>query len=94
MPMEAMSCGRPIVATRSGGISESIVDGVTGYLVERGDVDGLASALAALIGTPASAQAMGAAGASWVRSNRAIGPYIAGLTDRYRASINLRRTSE
>ncbi|NBD26525.1 glycosyltransferase family 4 protein [Paenibacillus glycinis] len=31
--VEAMSCGLPVVATRSGGMKEIIDDGVTGYLV-------------------------------------------------------------
>jgi glycosyltransferase involved in cell wall biosynthesis len=33
VPLEAMSCGRPIVASRSGGIPETVVDGVTGFTV-------------------------------------------------------------
>ena len=33
-PVEAMACGKPVVAVREGGFVESITDGVTGYLVE------------------------------------------------------------
>ncbi len=45
--LEAMACGKPIVATRNGAIPELIVDGVTGTLVTPGDVRGLARALVA-----------------------------------------------
>ncbi len=35
VPLEAMSCGAPIVGVREGGVQESIVHGQTGFLVER-----------------------------------------------------------
>jgi spore coat protein SA len=37
--VEAMSCGLPVVATRAGGMKEIIEHGVTGYLVEPGEVE-------------------------------------------------------
>lgn len=43
--MEAMAAGVPVVASRIGGIPELVVDGVTGFLAEPGDVDDLRSAL-------------------------------------------------
>ncbi len=42
---EAMAVGTPVVATRVNGLPEVVRDGVTGRLVEPGDVDGLASAV-------------------------------------------------
>jgi glycosyltransferase involved in cell wall biosynthesis len=43
--LEAMTSGKPIVATRTGAIPELIVDGTTGTLVSPGDVGALAQAL-------------------------------------------------
>ena len=43
--LETMSFGKPVVATRVGGVSEIVVDGETGYLKRLGDVRSLAAAV-------------------------------------------------
>nr|WP_280297783.1 glycosyltransferase [Nocardia neocaledoniensis] len=62
MPLEAMGCGRPVVATAVGGMLDTIVDGVTGALVTPGSPDALAAALRPLLEAPEIATARGAAG--------------------------------
>jgi len=47
--LEVMSCGKPIVASRVGGIPEAIEDGRSGLLVTPGSVDELAVALETLL---------------------------------------------
>jgi glycosyltransferase involved in cell wall biosynthesis len=46
--IEAMSAGRPVIASRVGGIPETIADGHTGILVPPGDPRALAAAIARL----------------------------------------------
>lgn len=48
--IEAMSVGRPVVATRAGGVPEFVHDGVDGLLVAPGDAGELASVLRRLLG--------------------------------------------
>jgi len=47
--LEAMSLSRPVVAARTGGIPEVVVDGRTGLLVPPGDADALAVALSRIL---------------------------------------------
>jgi len=47
--LEAMACGKPVVATRVAGVREAVRDGETGYTVKVGDVDGLAEAALRLL---------------------------------------------
>lgn len=49
---EAMACGLPVVASRIGGISELVDDGLTGWLVEPGDAADLARRLSYYIENP------------------------------------------
>lgn len=57
--VEAAAAGRPVVASRVGGIPEVVIDGETGLLVDPGDVVGLAASISALLLEPARAHAMG-----------------------------------
>ncbi|NKB87478.1 MAG: glycosyltransferase [Acidobacteria bacterium] len=60
--LEAMRAGLPVVATRVGGVPETVVDGVTGRLVEPDDADALADTIVDLLATPANMRSMGDAG--------------------------------
>src|SRR5699024_813024 len=61
VPLEAMACGVPVVATAVGGQTDSVVDGVTGALVPPRDPDALAATLRGLLGDPARRARLGAA---------------------------------
>ncbi len=50
--IEALAAERPVVATRVGGVPDVVDDGADGFLVEVGDVDGLADRLARLARDP------------------------------------------
>jgi glycosyltransferase involved in cell wall biosynthesis len=45
VPVEAQACGRPVVALARGGALESVVDGVTGLLVQEPTVEAFAAAM-------------------------------------------------
>ena len=59
--MEAMACGRAVVATRAGDTPKLIEDGVTGFVVAADDETMLANRIAELIGQPELCVRMGAA---------------------------------
>ncbi|MBM7330131.1 glycosyltransferase family 4 protein, partial [Agrobacterium sp. S2] len=54
--VEAMMCGRPVVATRGGGVTEIIRDGETGLLVPPADAPALAAALGRILTDPTLAE--------------------------------------
>jgi glycosyltransferase involved in cell wall biosynthesis len=53
MPLEAIACGVPVLASRLPGVDEVVVDNVSGLLCPVGDTDAFAKALAELVGDPA-----------------------------------------
>jgi len=84
---EAMCYGRPVVATRVGGLEEAVRDGETGLLVGPGDVPGLRNAVERLLGDRAE----------WDRLSRAAraagcsaSAEAAALLDVYREAIGAR----
>ncbi|MCX7590845.1 MAG: glycosyltransferase [Kiritimatiellae bacterium] len=60
--VEAMACGRPVVASRVDGIRDSLRDGCEGLLVAPGDVQAFAHALIKLARNPVLREKMGTAG--------------------------------
>jgi glycosyltransferase involved in cell wall biosynthesis len=62
---EAMSCARPVVASRTGGLVEVVRDGESGLLATPGDPADLAAKIGALLSDAALRARMGAAGREW-----------------------------
>jgi glycosyltransferase involved in cell wall biosynthesis len=67
--LEAMAAGRPVVATRAGGLDEIVLDGITGFLIKPGDKAGLARQTRLLLDDPALAAQLGEAGRRRVLEN-------------------------
>ncbi|MEL7209716.1 MAG: glycosyltransferase, partial [Actinomycetota bacterium] len=60
--VEAMAAARPVVATRTGGVADVVVDGDSGVLVDEGDPDAIARAVLELHDDPGRSARMGRAG--------------------------------
>ena len=60
--IEALAAGRPVVATRVGGVPDVVTEGEDGYLVDVGDVEAIADALERLARDPELRRALGERG--------------------------------
>jgi L-malate glycosyltransferase len=65
--IDAMACGKPVVATKVGGIPEVVAEGETGFLVQPRDHEGMARALTSLLKDEALRTRMGEAGRARAR---------------------------
>lgn len=65
--LEAMACGKPVVARRVGALPETVVDGETGLLLHDARPELLAGALLSILADPGRARLMGAAGKARVK---------------------------
>jgi glycosyltransferase involved in cell wall biosynthesis len=82
--IEALAAGRPVVATRVGGVPDVIRDGVDGFLVEAGDAGTLAARLDELARDPERRRRMGSAGQARVLERYAVDRLIDDIDGLYR----------
>jgi glycosyltransferase involved in cell wall biosynthesis len=85
--IESLAAGRPVVATRVGGVPDVVRDGEDGFLVETGAVDDLADALARLAADPDLRERMGAAGRERVLPRYAVGRLLDDVDRLYRSLL-------
>jgi D-inositol-3-phosphate glycosyltransferase len=86
VPLEAMACGVPVVATAVGGQIDSVVHGITGVHVPPRDPAALAAALRELLDQPERRAELGANGRVRARDRYAFDP-IAGATREVYAEV-------
>ena len=60
--LEAMAAGKPVIATKSGGASEMVLEGETGFLIQIHDVSAGTKAISTLIENPSLRNSMGESG--------------------------------
>jgi len=82
--IEALASGRPVVATRVGGVPDVVRDGEDGFLVEPGAVEELAERLARLAGDPELRASMGTAGRARVLPRYSVDRLIDDVDGLYR----------
>jgi len=86
--LEAMACGRPVIACNTGGAPEVVQDGETGLLVPPSDPDALTMALTSLIDDSELRRRFGINGRAWVESNVSLDRYIDRVEQIYSDAIS------
>jgi glycosyltransferase involved in cell wall biosynthesis len=89
--IEAMSYGRAVIASDTGGIRDVVVHDETGLLVSPGDATALAAAMQRLIDEPALVSRLGAAGEAHVAARFAWPAIVDALRGVYRRAMEARR---
>jgi D-inositol-3-phosphate glycosyltransferase len=92
VPLEAMACGVPVVATAVGGLVDTVVDGVTGLHVPPRRPALLAAALAALLADPRRRAAFGRAGAERAKLRYGWDRIAASTLDVYARTLGANRS--
>ncbi len=85
--LEAMAAGLPVIATDVGGTREVVDDGVTGFLLQPNDVDGLADRICRLAGDGGLRAEMGARGRAFVEQGYDWSRIAARTADVYRGVL-------
>ena len=91
--LEALSCGKPVVATRVGSIPETVQDGTNGYLVEAGDEQAMAQRIGQILQSRALSASLGAAGRRGVVEHWSLDRMVSGYQDLI-TSIYLTKSAE
>lgn len=86
--VEALACGRPVVATAVGGVPSVVEDGVTGLLVPPEDPQALARAILQLLEDETARRRMGEAGPKWVRERFSCQAMLDGIERVYSRLLN------
>jgi glycosyltransferase involved in cell wall biosynthesis len=85
--IEASAAGRPVVASRSGGLPEVVVHEQTGIVVPKGDVCGLAAAVARLLDDPGLAMRLGEGGQRYA-TRFSLAGHVDALTNVYETMLD------
>jgi glycosyltransferase involved in cell wall biosynthesis len=85
--IESLASGTPVVANRVGGVPDVIRDGVDGFLVDGGDVEGAAKRLATLAGDPELRARLGESGQARVLERYSVARLVDDVDRLYRSLL-------
>ena len=85
--IEALATATPVVANRVGGVPDVVRDGLDGFLVAPGDVEGAAEKLALLAGDPTLRKRLGESGRERVLRRYSVGRLVDDVDRLYRALL-------
>ncbi|MET0850650.1 MAG: glycosyltransferase, partial [Candidatus Rokuibacteriota bacterium] len=68
--LEAMACGTPVIASRVGGLTTTVRDGVTGYLAPEGDAAAFAERMEAVLTDATTRERLGREAVRWAAEHR------------------------
>jgi glycosyltransferase involved in cell wall biosynthesis len=91
--LESMASGVPVVATNVCDNSYVVKEGETGFLVEVGDVEGMASRIKTLLCDDALRQEMGQKGVTWARKEFSMAKLVQETEGVYLDALRLKRSS-
>lgn len=80
-PVEAMACGKPVVAWNNAGPAETVVNGVTGLLAKPFDLEDFAEKVITLLNSNMMCAEMGRKGTSYVKKKFTLDNFIRKLED-------------
>jgi glycosyltransferase involved in cell wall biosynthesis len=86
---EAMAMGKPAIATRTGGMTEVIEDGVSGLLVEPRNPEGLAGSILTLLDDDNMRMTMGRAARERIIQRFDVRKRVAAMENLYRSLLNI-----
>ncbi len=95
MPMaviEALTAGKPVVATRVGGIPELVRDGITGFLIPPGDPGAFSRSMQLLLRDESLREQMGRAGREHILRHHSLPVVGKRLLEAYRRALALAGT--
>jgi glycosyltransferase involved in cell wall biosynthesis len=87
--LEAMGCGKPVVAARAGGLPEVVEEGATGLLVPPRDEAALAAAMIRLLEDPPLRTRLGRAGRARVERHFSVDQLVRRTAQVYEARLNM-----
>ena len=86
--LEAYACSKPVIASNVYGLRDLVIDGVTGFLVEQGNVKQMAHSILSLIGDDGRAEEMGLKGKQFVKENFTIEEVVHRIENLYREVVS------